>query len=99
MKKIILLGLLVSGCTTWPDPEMMIVKTLNTTVQPARGALTVPLSSSQIYASRLNSLASGLAGPNQVSAGLLEFQNYNRAINNTLASPWETLLLYRPWLR
>ena len=47
-----------------------------------------PLAESQITASQTNQLISGLAGPNSVSGGLLEFQNYNRNINATMQNPW-----------
>lgn len=58
-----------------------------------------PLASSQITASQTNQLVSGLAGPNQVSAGLLEFQNYNRNINAILQNPWNGIIPLRNlWL-
>jgi hypothetical protein len=72
MKKLLLL-LLLPGCTT--------------------------LSESQIMASQTNQLVSGVAGPNQVSANLLQFQNYNRNINATLQNPWnEFFTLRNLWL-
>jgi hypothetical protein len=98
MKVIILICLLIPGCIVYPDPEMMINQALTTAVSPAQ-PLTEPLAGSQIYASQLNQLVSGLAGPNQVSAGLLEYQNYNRAVNNAIQNPWEAVLNNRAlWL-
>ena len=57
------------------------------------------LSDSQIQASQLNQLVSGVAGSNQVSAGLLQFQNYNRNINATIQNPWNGFFTLRNlWL-
>jgi hypothetical protein len=72
MKKLLLV-LLLPGCTT--------------------------LSDTQIMASQTNQLVSGIAGPNNVSAGLLEFQNYNRNINATIQNPWDGFFVLRNlWL-
>lgn len=53
------------------------------------------LSETQIQASQLNQLASGVAGPNQISAGLLQFQNYNREIRTTIYEPWNSFFVLR----
>jgi hypothetical protein len=63
MKKVLILLLLLPGCST-------------------------QLSETQLQASQTNQLVSGIVGPNQVSAGLLEFQNYNRNINAITQNPW-----------
>jgi hypothetical protein len=61
---------------------------------------TTTMSDTQIMASQTNQLVSGIAGPNNVSAGLLEFQNYNRNINATLQNPWDGIFTLRNlWLR
>jgi hypothetical protein len=49
---------------------------------------SIPLAQTQIAADQTNQLVSGIAGPNQVSAGLLEFQNYNRNLNASMQNPW-----------
>lgn len=66
MKKLLLLSILMTGCSTF----------------------SIPLAETQIMADKTNQLVSGIAGPNQVSAGLLEFQNYNRNVNASLQNPW-----------
>jgi hypothetical protein len=72
MKKLLLV-LLLPGCTT--------------------------LSDTQIMTSQTNQLVSGIAGPNSISAGLLEFQNYNRNINATIQNPWNGFFTLRNlWL-
>lgn len=58
------------------------------------------LSETQIQASQLNQVVSGVAGPNnQVSAGLLQFQNYNRGIRTAIYEPWNNFFILRNlWL-
>ena len=59
-----------------------------------------PLAQSQIMASQTNQFVSGIAGPNPISGGLLEFQNYNRNLNASMQNPWLAFFELRNlWLR
>lgn len=59
-----------------------------------------PLAESQIMASQTNQYITGVAGPNPISGGLLEFQNYNRNLNASMQNPWLAFFELRNlWLR
>lgn len=94
MKKKILFLLFLgcSGCATYVDNDQYL--------PPIQSNLQQPLAESQIQASQINQLLSGLIGPNQVSNGLLEYQNYNREINAVSQNPWLGFFQLRNlWLR
>jgi hypothetical protein len=101
-KKILSLQLILltlPGCITLPDPEIIISETLSSATQPLM-VFTEPLAEAQIEADQLNQFISGVAGPNNISASLLQFQNYNRDVNSAIQNPWETILNYRDmWLQ
>ena len=46
-------------------------------------------------ASKANTLAGGLVGPNSVSEDLLAFQNYNRTASAAIQDPWYAYSLLR----
>lgn len=53
------------------------------------------LAQSQIQASQMNQLVSGVFGPNQVSGALLTYQNYNRQVNAVSQNPWLGFFMLR----
>jgi hypothetical protein len=75
-----LLVLFLTGCSTYIDNDQYL--------PPIGANFRQTAAQSQIQASQLNQLVSGIAGPNKVSSGLLTYQNYNREINAVSQNPW-----------
>lgn len=97
MKKLLVLSILLSGCATYYDNDQYLPPLHTPVTQP-----TFPqsLAQSQIQASQMNQLVSGLFGPNQVSGGLLAFQNYNRNANAIAQNPWNGFFMLRnAWVK
>lgn len=94
MKKYILISLLLlPGCACTnnylPPIQTRPVPTIQQT-----------LAKTQIQASQLNQLVSGIMGPNQVSGALLTFQNYNRNVNAVSQNPWNGFFMLRnAWVK
>jgi len=72
--------ILLTGCA-YSDGYLPPIRTTVPTVQQT-------IAESQIQTSQLNQLISGIFGPNNVSAGLLSYQNYNREVNAVSQNPW-----------
>lgn len=95
MKKLLALTILLSGCTTYQDNDQYLPP-----IQTRRPIFQQSLAQSQIQASQLNQLVSGLFGPNKVSGGLLAFQNYNRNANAIVQNPWNGFFMLRnAWVK
>jgi hypothetical protein len=93
MKNLLLFLLFFTGCTTYYEPVAVIQKPIQA------DALSRTLSQSQIQASQLNQQLSGICGPNNVSAAILDYQNANRNLNAILQNPWNGFFTLRNlWL-
>ena len=94
MKYLLLLTVLMTGCAvTYEQPIMTPVNP--TYAEPLRASLA----ESQIQASQLNQLMQGIYGPNNVSQVLLNYQNANRQLSYFLSSPFEYVMVNRPWTK
>lgn len=89
---LVIITLLLSSCaynSNYLPPICTSVPTFQQTI-----------AGSQIQTSQLNQLISGLFGPNNVSAGLLSYQNYNREVNAVSQNPWLGFFQLRnAWVR
>jgi len=94
MKKLLLLSMLLTGCTV--VQETPIMTPVNPTyAEPLRAALN----ESQIQASQLNQLMQGIYGSNNVSQALLNYQNANRQLSYFLSTPFEYVIVNRQWTK
>ncbi len=95
MKKLLLLSILFTGCTTVPVPVAVIQQK-----PPNADALARALANSQIQASQMNQYISGIYGPNDMSQALLDYQNANRELNAIAQNPWNGFFIMRNgWVR
>jgi len=86
LRKLIVIGCIgISGCSTTQLPSL---QALTIPQLPIPGEVYTTAAWSQEQAEMANEIISGVAGPNNVSAGLLEFQNYNRDTSAILQNPW-----------
>jgi hypothetical protein len=83
MKKLLLLLILMTGCTTIPVPVAVIQQK-----PPGADNLVIALAKSQIQASQMNQYISGIYGPNSMSQVLLNYQNANRELSRVVQNPW-----------
>jgi len=95
MKKLLLLSILMTGCTTIPVPVAVIQQK-----PPGADNLVIALAKSQIQASQMNQYISGIYGPNSMSQVLLNYQNANRQLSSVVQNPWNGFFeLRNSWLR
>lgn len=89
MKKMLIV-LLLTGCVAYQDNDQYLPP-----IQTRPPLFQQTLAQSQIQASQMNQLVSGVFGSNEVSGGLLTYQNYNREVNAIAQNPWLGFFMLR----
>jgi hypothetical protein len=82
----------VTGCSTTqlPSLQSLVIPSL-----PIPTEVYTTAAWSQEQADMGNQILTGVIGPNNVSEGLLEFQNYNRDTSAVLQNPWIGISMLR----
>lgn len=107
MKKLLLLLILLSGCTTYPEYVGIDYPVQSPYYTPTQPPLinynTLPLrtalAESQRKAGELQQFANLTSNRNDMSQALLNYQNANRNLNAILQNPWNGFYLLRNNIR
>lgn len=90
-------SLFIASCVSVPVPYAVVDRPF-TDAQVRQ--FQSSLAQSQIQASQLNQLVSGIYGPNNISAALLDYQRVNREINAITQNPWNGFFVMRnAWVK